>query len=258
MAVIVGSEEFQSIEKLREEELVEARIIQNVMLPDKPLCHAGITISHYFQPASEVGGDYLDYFRLSDETVGLYLGDVSGKGLPAALYAALAVGMLRGVHKTGLDPAKVLSTLNDRLMQRGIPGRHTAIQYALFHPEDARLRIVSAGMPGPLHIRGNDCRVLQIAGIPPGLFPGVTYEELDLPLEPGDSVLFCTDGLTEARNRRGEEFELEGLQEVCKKYREASPLELLGHIFSALEEFTRECKQWDDMTATIFHFEGRS
>src|SRR5216684_4894949 len=120
--------DLHSIEKLREQELEEARVIQNVMLPAHPLRTAGVTISHEFQPVMEVGGDYLDYFKLSDETIGLYVGEVSGKGLPAALYAALAVGTLRGIHKTGTSPRDVLATLNRRLMIRGMPRRHTAIQ----------------------------------------------------------------------------------------------------------------------------------
>jgi serine phosphatase RsbU (regulator of sigma subunit) len=74
--------DFRSIEKLREQELEEARVIQNVMMPAQPLRLAGVTISHEFQPVTEVGGDYLDYFKLSDETIGLYVGDVSGKGSP--------------------------------------------------------------------------------------------------------------------------------------------------------------------------------
>src|SRR5579863_3118573 len=106
--------ELRSIEKLREQDLEEARTIQNVMLPAHPLRTEEDTISHEFQPAAEVGGDYLDYFTLSDGSIGLYIGDVSGKGLPAALYAALAVGTLRGVHKTGQHPGRVLATLNER------------------------------------------------------------------------------------------------------------------------------------------------
>lgn len=120
-----------AIEKLREQELEEARIIQGAMLPAQPLHVGSVVVSHEFQPVAEVGGDYLDYFALSDGTIGLYLGDVSGKGLPAALYAALAVGTLRGVHKTGMDPCRVLYLLNERLLLRGIPGRHSAIQYAV-------------------------------------------------------------------------------------------------------------------------------
>src|SRR5580700_12019140 len=111
MNTFVPSVELQVLEKLREEELEEARALQSVMLPKESLCSRGVTISHQFQPVSAVGGDFLDYFELTDGSVGLYLGDVSGKGLPAAMYAALAVGTLRGVHKTGLSSDQVLCTL---------------------------------------------------------------------------------------------------------------------------------------------------
>ncbi len=106
--------ELQTIEKLREEELEEARAIQSDMLPAESLRAGAVMISHEFQPIAMVGGDFLDYFVLTDERIGLYLGDVSGKGLPAAL----AVGTLRGVHKTGTSPHDVLATLNRRLMIR--------------------------------------------------------------------------------------------------------------------------------------------
>jgi len=203
-----------------------------------------------------VGGDYLDYFALSDGLIGLYIGDVSGKGLPAALYAALAVGTLRGVHKTGQNPGRVLSTLNERLLLRGIPGRHTAIQYAKFDPTTARMRIVSAGMLGPLLLRENESQVLQVAGLPPGLFPAATYDELTVQFQPGDSVLFCTDGLTDARNISDQDFGMEGIQDVCRRHAGESHLDLLGHLFSTIQDFTTHCKQWDDMTAAYFHFAG--
>ncbi|HVM74527.1 MAG TPA: SpoIIE family protein phosphatase [Candidatus Saccharimonadales bacterium] len=247
-------QDLAAIEKLREQELEEARIIQGAMLPSQPLHIGSVLISHEFQPVTEVGGDYLDYFELSDGSIGLYVGDVSGKGLPAALYAALAVGTLRGVHKTGQTTSRVLSVLNERLHLRGIPGRHTALQYALFFPATREMRISSAGMPGPVLIRGGECRVLQVAGIPPGLFPGVQYDEFTLKLEYGDSLLFCSDGLTEARDAKEEEFGVEGLQGVCARNAKAAPLDLLEQVFSAVQAFSRETRQWDDMTAAVFHY----
>lgn len=254
MPIATPPTELQCIEKLREQELEEARVIQSGMMPSHPLHEGQVIISHEFQPVMEVGGDYLDYFALPDGKIGLYIGDVSGKGLPAALYAALAVGTLRGVHKTGQQPGQVLSLLNERLLLRGIPARHTAIQYAIFDAVHAQMKIASAGMPGPLLIRGRDTRVLQIAGLPPGLFQDATYDEFTLQLEPGDSVLFCTDGLTDARNRFEHEFELTGLQEVCRKHAGDSPIDLLNQLFTAIQEFTTDCRQWDDMTAAVFHY----
>lgn len=248
--------ELHALEKLREEELEEARMIQSAMLPGESL-HAGpVTISHGFQPVAEVGGDFLDYFELTDNTIGLYLGDVSGKGLPAALYAALAVGTLRGVHKTGTSPSDVLATLNRRLMIRGMPRRHAAIQYALFDPRSREIQIASAGMPEPVHLSANGCRILELTGIPPGLFADTNYETLAVRLRPGDSILFCTDGLTDAFDWNGEQFGIERLHLLCSAERFASPAEILSTIFAAVESFSHGCAQHDDMAATLFHFSG--
>src|SRR5437016_5779673 len=241
-------------EKLREEELEEARAIQSVMLPSESLRSGAVMISHEFQPIAAVGGDFLDYFRLTDGRIGLYLGDVSGKGLPAALYAALAVGTLRGVHKTGTSPHDVLATLNRRLMIRGMPRRHTAIQYAVFDPCSYDLQVASAGMPGPLYLSARGCRSLELSGTPPGLFAATSYETQTLRLRPGESVLFCTDGITDAFDREEEQFGIERLQELCDRERIASPTEFLGRVFATVKYFSRGQEQQDDMAAALFHF----
>jgi phosphoserine phosphatase RsbU/P len=246
--------ELHALEKLREEELEEARAIQSVMLPEESLRAGAVMISHKFQPVAAVGGDFLDYFELTDGSVGLYLGDVSGKGLPAALYSALAVGTLRGVHKTGTPPHDVLATLNRRLMIRGMPRRYTAIQYAVFNPHSHELQIASAGMPGPFHLSASGCRNLNLCGIPPGLFAAANYETLTLRLLEGDSVLFCTDGISDALTRMEEQFGIERLQEICAAQRFAAPSQLLGRVFAAVENFSRGREQQDDMAAALFHF----
>jgi sigma-B regulation protein RsbU (phosphoserine phosphatase) len=248
--------ELQTIEKLREEELEEARAIQSAMLPAESLRAGPVTISHEFQPMAAVGGDFLDYFELTDKKIGLYLGDVSGKGLPAALYAALGVGTLRGVHKTGTSPSEVLTTLNRRLMIRGMPRRHVAIQYALFDPCSHVIQIASAGMPGPIHLSKTGCRILELTGIPPGLFAESDYDSLSVRLQAGDSLLFCTDGITDAFNRHGEQFGIERLHLICSAERFASPAQMLNTIFAAVEGFSYGCEQHDDMAATLFHFSG--
>src|SRR5208282_3848685 len=164
------------LEARREDEFDEARAIQAAMLPLESL-HAGkTTIAHRLRPMHEVGGDFLDYFTLSDGSVGIYLGDVAGKGLPAALYAALVVGTLRGVHKTGQLPSAVLSILNKRLCLRSIPSRYAAVLYASFDPLRREMKISSAGMYGPLHLSRHGCRDLHLAGLPPGLFANAQYE----------------------------------------------------------------------------------
>ncbi|SRR5882724_5925910 len=254
MNMIATPLDLGAIEKLRDEELEEARLIQSGMLPTEPLRSGKIRISHEFQPVKEVGGDFLDYFELADGCIGLYVGDVSGKGLPAAMYAALAVGTLRGVHKTAQSPANVMSTLNRRLMLRGIPRRHAAMQYAVFNPQTNEMQISSAGMPGPYHIFARGCRLMEMQGIPPGLFdPSVTYDSSTINIEPGDSVLFFTDGISDAFSHDGESFGIERLEVVCEAYRHCSPPELLGHVFSEIDLFAQGRVQHDDMAATIFH-----
>ncbi len=246
--------DLRALEKLRAEELEEARSIQAEMLPAESLRAGPVTISHEFKPIAAVGGDFLDYFQLMDGTFGLYLCDVSGKGLPAALYAALAVGTLRGVHKTGTSPSDALTTFNRRLLIRGMPRRHAAIHYAVFDPRSRDL--ASAGMPGPFHLCANGCRPLELSGIPPGLFADTCYESVTVQLSPGDSVLFCTDGITDAFDRDEEQFGVERLQELCGNKRHLSPAELLSNIFSAVEEFSRGREQHDDMAAALFFYSG--
>jgi phosphoserine phosphatase RsbU/P len=229
--------------------------MQSVMLPAESLRTGNVRISHAFQPIAEVGGDFLDYFELTDGCIGLYVGDVSGKGLPAAMYAALAVGTLRGVHKTGVSPGDVLSTLNRRLMIRGMPRRHAAVTYAVFDPQSREMRIASAGMPYPVHISPRGCRPIEIVGIPPGLYaPTVTYETSRIVIEEGDSVLFCTDGIIDAFSTEGESFGTERMQTICETRVCDSPAELLGQIFAAVQRFTHGRAQHDDTAAAVFHY----
>ncbi len=248
--------ELSAQESSREMDLEEARSIQGLMLPGEPLCTREVTVAHEFQPAAEVGGDFLDYFSLADESVGLYLGDVCGKGLPAALYAALAVGTLRGVHKTGQSPATVLNTLNRRLTIRGIPRRYTTMQYAVFHPASGVMQIASAGISGPLHLFPGGCRILELSGLPPGMFADASYETTALQLTPGDAMVFFTDGIIEAMNTEDDPFGTERLGDLCQGHAAAPSSVLLERIFAAVKEFARGRAQHDDMAATVFQYLG--
>ena len=239
------------VEKLRSEELEEARALQRSMLPEKALRTGSAFVSHGFQPAATVGGDFLDYFELSNNTIGLYLGDVSGKGLPAALYAGLTVGTLRGVHKSGTPPHAVLSTLNRRLMIRGMPRRYAAVLYAVFDPSNNQLQIANAGMPSPLHFSPNGCSVLDVSGVPSGLLLESEYETLAIRMSPGDSVLFYTDGLTDACAPDEEHFGAERLRALCNSQRHQTPSDILRGIFMAADDFIRGREQYDDIAATL-------
>jgi sigma-B regulation protein RsbU (phosphoserine phosphatase) len=157
------------------------------------------------------------------------------------------------VHKTGTPPHDVLALLNRRLALRGIPRRYAAIQYALFDPRTKEMNIASAGMPGPFHLSAGGCRLLELPGMPPGLFPAASYESTAIQLKPGDSVLFCTDGLTDATSRDGEQFGMERLHQLCGEAQFDRRAELLQKLFAAVESFSAGCEQKDDMAATLFH-----
>ncbi len=247
-----------SIEQIRQHEIEEARLLQRAMLPMEPLRAPPVEIVSQFRPVVEVGGDFLDFFLLSDRTVGLYLGDVVGKGLPAAFYAALAVGTLRGINKTGESPSQVLELFNKRLRLRTMPKRYCAVQYAVFDPATRTLRYANAGVPGPLHISARGCQELQLGGLPAGMFDQASYDLSSMRLDSGDSVLFLTDGLPEALNARGEDFGMDRLVEVCAQNRRESADTLLSRVFAAVEEFLDAHSQQDDMTAALLKLNEHS
>jgi sigma-B regulation protein RsbU (phosphoserine phosphatase) len=253
MELVIPAVELFLMERVREMELEEARMIQRGMFPPTVLAFDGVLMAHKFQPVVHVGGDFLDYFELADHTLGIYLGDVSGKGLPAALYAALTAGTIRGVHKTGTCPAAVLDLLNRRLLLRAIPYRYAALQYAVFHPETRRLVISGGGLPGPVHISARGCRELHLPGFPPGLLEQASYQDTALELASGDSVLFFSDGISDAKNAAQEPYGIERVVQLCEKFRTAPPADLLEHIFLDVAEFTGDEPQHDDMTVAIFH-----
>ena len=237
--------------KAREHELEEARNLQRAMVPAEPLRAHRVEIASRFRPADGVGGDFLDYFALADRTLGLYVGDVVGKGLPAALYAALVMGTFRGIHKTGSRPAQVLELLNKRLRMRVVGDRFCAAQCAVFDPATRVLHYANAGLPGPLHLSPRGCRELREGGIPAGLFEDTRYEAQRLQLEPGDTILFMTDGLNEAQSPDGEEFGMEWLVKVCAAFQSDPAQSLLHHLFAAMDGFVGDHPQHEDMTAVV-------
>jgi sigma-B regulation protein RsbU (phosphoserine phosphatase) len=249
----------QSLERSYQRDLDEAQMIQQVMLPIEELQAGPVVVQHKFKPVNEVGGDFLDYYALPDGTIGLYVGDVCGKGLPAAMYAALTVGSLRGVHKTGQEPATVLAALNRRMTLRQVTNRYAALQYAVFDPVSGIMRIASAGMCGPFHVSPGGCQALELSGIPPGIFSSAAYATHTLQLLPGDSVVFCTDGLLEAMNPEDEMFGLERIIDLYSSGAECvSGLELAERLFAAVDIFTEGRRQHDDMAVAVLHYAGPS
>ena len=228
----------------------EAVLIQKLLLPREPLRESNFEATYLMRTFSEVGGDFLDYFLLSDGKLGIYLGDVVGKGLPAAMYAALAAGGLRAIHKTGQEPSAVLELFNKRLRVRPIPSRYCTTQYAVYDPAKLELRLANAGLPLPLHLSANGCCTVGDGGLPSGLFDGATYDQYTIQLSPGDAILFTTDGLSEARGRDGEPLDMPRLIDLCAMLDYSSSDVFLRSIFDSIEEYTGGNPS-DDMTAAI-------
>lgn len=228
----------------------EACLIQKTLLPREPLLGPNFEITYLLRAFTEVGGDFLDYFCLADGKLGIYMGDVTGKGLPAAMYAALAVGALRSIHKTGVEPAAVLSLFNKRLLVRPVPSRYCASQYAIFDSATLELRLANAGLPLPLHLSANGCCPIGDGGLPSGLFEFASYTQATFQLASGDAILFATDGLSEARNKYGEPFGMSRLTNLCAKLDYNAPDLFLRSVFDTIAQFT-EGQQSDDMAAVF-------
>jgi len=242
--------------RICEEHLREAQIIQSSLLPIAGIYHESVEVAFRCIPFSEVGGDFADIFRLPDGSVGIYLGDVVGKGLPAAMYGALVMGTLRGIHKTGTDTAHVLDLLNERLVQRPIKGRFCSTLYAVFIPATRELIFSNAGMPLPLLASGTGWRQLGDGGLPSGMFPGATYERHVVELSPGDCVLFASDGLHELRNGEGVEFCTTEMAEIWAQCKGKSATEAVDFIFEHQMTFSDGVAPHDDITAVVLKVLG--
>ena len=229
----------------------EAREIQTSLLPTGNLKTEFAEVSFRFEPYAGVGGDFADFFVLPNGTVGIYLGDVVGKGLSAAMYAALVMGTLRGTHKSGTDTASVLTVLNKRLLVRPVAGRYSATIYAVYEPSTHELTFSNAGLPFPLLASNAQCRPLGQGGLPSGLFPGSTYDCHRVRLAPGDAVLFATDGLMELRDGQNNDFSWDRLTNAWRHSSRKTASEGLEFVFDEARRFCEGRPPQDDMTAVV-------
>jgi sigma-B regulation protein RsbU (phosphoserine phosphatase) len=234
-----------------ESEKDEARLIQQSLLPTGSLRGSSFEISYNFSPYAEVGGDFADFFNLPDGRAGIYVGDVAGKGLSAAMYAALVMGALRGIHKSGQEASAVLTLLNRRLMVRPVTGRYCATLYATFDPASLQLSFSNAGLPYPLVASKTGCSELGQGGMPSAMFDGTTYEQRSVQLAPGDSVLFATDGLHELRNSEDAFLSAAELADHWHTCGKNSADESLKSLFERVRVFSNGTGQHDDITAVV-------
>jgi serine phosphatase RsbU (regulator of sigma subunit)/predicted ester cyclase len=243
--------EQERIERERiEQELKVARRIQQASLPKVVPTLEGWQIAPFYRPAREVGGDFYDFHLLSEDRVGLVVGDATGKGVPAALVMSTTCGMLQAVSQA-LDspsPGEILSRVNETLLARIPANMFVTCFYAILDPESASLRYANAGHDLPyLRRHGGECEELRARGMPLGLMPGMGYEQEEVVLEAGEVAFFYSDGLVEAHDPEGEMFGFPRLRALVAKH--AQERSLGSFLLEELYTFVGEgWEQEDDIT----------
>jgi ketosteroid isomerase-like protein len=209
-----------------EQELQVARRIQHASLPKEVPTLEGWQISPYYRPAREVGGDFYDFHLLSDGRLGLVVGDATGKGMPAALVMSTTCGMLQLAARAwgSSSPSEVLVQVNETLLARIPPNMFVTCFYSILDPSSGRLVYANAGHDLPYLHRNDDAEELRARGMPLGLMPGMSYEEKEIVLEAGESVLFYSDGLVEAHDPEGEMFGFPRLRALVAEHAEEGSL----------------------------------
>jgi phosphoserine phosphatase RsbU/P len=232
-------------------ELKIARDIQYSLIPDKFPEISGIAFWAEFRPARILGGDIYDFFMYENDRVAIAIGDVSGKGAAAALYGALVSGILRTCATQKYPPAEMLRLVNLSLRQRAIEGRFMTLCYAVYDAETRILKFSNSGAPAPLLCRGGQVEILSAEGFPLGMFDKAVYQEREIGIRPGDTLVFYTDGLGEARDLHGEEFGSERLKQIVGKNFERAAKELTKEIFNQVDRFSSDSGKFDDQTILV-------
>ena len=234
-----------------ERDLQRAQEIQMHLMPGTAPSIPGMEVALRFQPARELGGDLYDFLTYGKDRLVLAVGDVSGKGAPAALYGAMASGILRSLAPQKLSPPDLLRRLSLILLERKIEGHFITLTYAIWEPRMKTLRLANAGMPLPLLVRKGQCRPIRAEGIPLGLLEHAQYQEVSVGLESGDLFAMFSDGIVEAANTKYEEFGPRRLENVLRQNFHRSPQEIIDTLFEEVREFEQGRPPRDDQTIVL-------
>jgi sigma-B regulation protein RsbU (phosphoserine phosphatase) len=249
-------EEVRANEERLEKELRFAQRVQTALLPaGLPKRLKGVDVAAAFDSARELGGDFHDYLSPDAHTLVIVVGDVSGKGVPAALYSVFAAEAVRGrtfrrrYIPERSTPAGVLSSVNTILHQRQLEEYYCTLCYTVFDLKRRSVTLANSGLPYPIRCSADGCAQIELPGVPLGSFPGTTYDEVTFALHAGDLFVFCSDGVFEAMNSQGQEFTAERLLDVVSRSRELTPERLVETIVAAVSDWRGDAAPNDDMTA---------
>ena len=240
-----------------EREMQTAAEIQRALLPNRQRSGAFFEAAAATLPCRSIGGDFFDYIDRPDGALAFALGDVAGKGPPAALLGALMQGSLAAEGGAGAGPAATMTTVNTALVRRGIQGRFVTLFYAVLYP-DGRLSYCNAGHNAPMLVTAGGVERLETGGMVVGLFDGVPFAEGTATLRSDDSVVLFSDGVSEAMNAGGEEYGDDRLLECVADFSEPECEARLQRIFASVERFTAGAPQHDDVTAMVVRYQARA
>ncbi|PYR28194.1 MAG: serine/threonine protein phosphatase [Acidobacteria bacterium] len=239
-----------------EKEIRFAQRVQAALLPTElPKRLKGVDVAARFEPARELGGDLYDFLMPESNSLVVAVGDVSGKGLAAALYSTFAGELVRSrtfrrrYAPERFSPAGVLASMNTILHERQLEEYYCTLCYALFDFKRRTLMLANSGLPYPIRCSGDDVSQIELPGLPLGPFAGSSYEELTFDLARGDAYVFCSDGVFEANDAIGREFGAARLLQVVNEVRDKSAREVVDAIFAAVQQFRGDTPPNDDMTA---------
>jgi len=243
-------------EKRLERDLAMARELQFRLLPPSLPKLVNLDIAAKFVPARAIGGDLYDFVAYSLSRTAIVVGDVSGKGAPAAIYAALVAGILRSHAPMEPAPAEMLSAVNFSLGERRIEGQFVSLIYAVWDDEYRSLRVANSGLPRPVYCHDGKVQIIEATGLPLGLFDDADYDELSFRAKPGDMFVFFSDGILDASNGSGELFGRERLEQIVISEANASADAVVKAIFKAVAEHAAGQDAFDDQTVVVIRVKG--
>jgi len=249
VAQLVAKEQAEALEKERfQQEMNLARRIQLNMLPSELPVLKDWCLAAFYQPARVVGGDFYDFVEFEDGKLGFFIGDVTGKGMPAALLMATTRTLLRAMAQPGVSPGKVLQLVNNLVKRDTTANMFITCLYGILDPDTGHLAYANAGQNLPVRLTGQGVVKLHATGVPLGIMEGIEYEECETLVEPEECILFYSDGLVEAHNPGREMFGDQRVQSTMSKYGHDSS-SLISGLQDELKIFTGpDWEQEDDIT----------
>ena len=240
-------------ERQLEKDMAMAREVQLRLLPSAPPEHKNAEMAVRFLPARTIGGDLFDFIDYGEGRTAIMLGDVSGKAAPAALFAALVSGIMRSEAQQHPGPAEMLRRLNDALQERKLDSQYVVMLFAVWNDENRTLQVANSGAVQPVFCRAGESLPVKAEGFPLGMFSEVTYEEFNIATQPGDLVVFVSDGILDAENGREEMYGQERLAELLHGLRGRPAQEIADAILADVTRFQEGRDRFDDETIIVLN-----